>query len=146
MNQVQIFSTACKNGTTSETLKLEVIKSKAPDGPGRRRVCRRDSRAESPPKCLPHAPTCAHAMLRAMYHARYNLCVTSDRFENSAQAEFCLSLDTTGTYRDHEAIPDGRSSAYSAHRPRRAKIVSATNRSFLRPRFVFDIFVALNFE
>ena len=78
LNQVQIFSTACKNGTTSETLKLQVIKSKAPAGPGRRRVCRRDSRAESPPKCLPHAPTCAHAMLRATYLARYSLCGTSD--------------------------------------------------------------------
>ena len=145
LNQVQIFSTACKNGTTSETLKLEVIKSKAPAGPGRRRVCRRDSRAESPPKCPPHAPTCAHAMLRAMYLARYNVCVTSDlRIRHKPISAYrSIARAPRGPRR---SIPDGRSSAYSARRPRRAEIVSATNRSFLRPRFVFDIFVALNFE
>ena len=135
---------ACKNGTTRQTLNSLCTHLVYPAGPGRRRVCRRDLNPEPPLKCPLHAPTSAHAMLRVIYHARYNLCVTSDFGIRQKPSSFFRSLPWAprGPRRSNTG---GRSSVHSAHRPRRAEIVSATNRGFLRLRFVFDMFVARKF-
>ena len=142
LNQVQIFSTAYKNGTTPQTLNLLCTHLVYPAGPGRRRVCRRDLSTESPLKRLLHAPTCAHAMLRAIWRAYCNLCVTSDfgiRHKPKSVSRSLLQTTQRGTRRPN---PGGRTSAHSVRRPRRGEIVSATNCSFLQLRFVFGMFVA----